>query len=508
MLGSGLPHAILLAGPGGIGKTTLALDLAAALLCVEGDVADRPCRACRGCRMVEHGNHPDLHLLAPVGAGALIPIGGREDRGVRDLVAELSLMPVEGGARVAIVERADRMTEDAQSALLKTLEEPPARTTIILCADDEERLLPTIRSRSSRVRLGQMGPRDVEAVLVEQGISDAPTAARLARITDGRPGHAIAYARAPEAVVIRGEIARTLLDLHGAGLTSRLTGLRALALRAAEMTLALDAGAARAAAESGIGDAPRPRGRGRGRGRRSAFPTGCRASHRRGGDEPGGDGGVRRTTGAATEPEAGRPSASGAERTARVPAAERRRGALALLEIWRTLARDLGLVVVGAAASVRDRDLVEDLERISRDRDAGGGRFDARTPGCGRRTPRGQCQPRAGPRRPCRPLDGRERGLMDVRLDATVHGIVQGVGFRVFVDRCGAAARHRGLGRQRAGRRPRRGRGSARRISRISSRSSNAGRSRALVDRVGSVWLAATGEFDGFSIRSGWHGGD
>ena len=365
MLESGLPHAVLLAGPGGIGKTTLALDIASALLCVDEGAADRPCRACRGCRMVEHANHPDLHLLAPVGAGALIPIGGREDRGVRDLVAELSLMPVEGGARVAIVERADRMTEDAQSALLKTLEEPPARTTIILCADDEERLLPTIRSRSSRVRLGQMGPRDVEAVLVEQGVSDAPTAARLARITDGRPGHAIAYARAPEAVVIRGEIARTLLDLHGAALTSRLIGLRGLALRAAEMTLALDAGAARAAVESGISDTPRSRGRGRGRGRAAqAFPTGAQAPVA-GSTSLGGDGTSSGDPAAGTEEGAASAPASGSERTARVPAAERRRGALALLDIWRTLTRDLGLVVVGAVASVRDRDLADDLERIS-----------------------------------------------------------------------------------------------------------------------------------------------
>jgi DNA polymerase III delta' subunit len=356
MLGSGLPHAILLAGPGGVGKATLALDIAAALLCEAGDPTARPCRVCRGCRMVEHGNHPDLHRLAPGGAGALIPIGGRDERGVRELVGELSLMPVEGGARVAIVERADRMTEDAQSALLKTLEEPPAGTTILLCADDEERLLPTIRSRSARIRLGPVGVRDVEAVLVAQGVADAPTAARLARITDGRPGHAIAYARAPEAVVLRGEIARTLLDLHGAGLTARLAGVRDLAIRAAEMLRALDAGAARAdpalAAVAGT--------RGRGRGRSGAAAPVIAAAQPAVAQAGSPDAEAAADSGAAPD------DVAGDERTSRAPAAERRRGALALLGIWRSVLRDLGLIVSGAEASVRDLDLVEDLERVAR----------------------------------------------------------------------------------------------------------------------------------------------
>ena len=78
----------------------------------------------------------------------------RSTAGVKDLVGELLLMPVEGGARVAIIESADRMNEDAQSALLKTLEEPPAGVTILLCADQEARLLPTVRSRCFRLRLG------------------------------------------------------------------------------------------------------------------------------------------------------------------------------------------------------------------------------------------------------------------------------------------------------------------------------------------------------------------
>lgn len=343
MLRSGLPHAVLLAGPGGVGKTTLALDVAAALLCQAEPGIARPCRACRACRMVEHGNHPDLHWLSPAGPGRLIPIGGKDERGVRDLVGELAYLPVEGGARVAIVESAHRMSEDAQSAFLKTLEEPPGGTTIILCADDEERLLPTIRSRCVRVRLGRMGSRDVETVLVEQGVADAPTAARLARITDGRPGHAIAFARAPQAVTLRAEIARTVIDLLDAGLSARLGGIRDLAARAGELVGALDSGAALAAAGSGREQTARsPRGRG------------AKAAARIAAEANG-------PSGTTVDGDGGEPDATSSERTTRVPAAERRRAALSLLEIWRAVVRDLGLVVAGDSGAIRDPDLADDL---------------------------------------------------------------------------------------------------------------------------------------------------
>jgi len=190
MLRTGMPHAVLLAGPAGVGKGTLAEDIAAALLCLAAEMAMRPDRTCRACRSVEHGNHPDVHRLAPVGAGAVIPIGGpgREERGVRDLVRELALLPVEGGARVAIISAADRMTEDAQAAFLKTLEEPPAGTVLILTATDEERLLDTIRSRCVRIRLGPVPRRDIESLLVEAGLAEPPLATRLARLSGGRQG--------------------------------------------------------------------------------------------------------------------------------------------------------------------------------------------------------------------------------------------------------------------------------------------------------------------------------
>jgi DNA polymerase-3 subunit delta' len=231
MLVRGVPHAILVGGPAGIGKTTLALDLAAGLLCDDPDPTARPCRACRGCRLVERDRHPDVHRLAPAGPGDQIRIGSRdrpEEGTVRRLASDLVLLPVEGGARVAIVERADRLTDDAQTALLKTLEEPPPGVTIVLCADDEDRLMPTVRSRAARIRLGPVAIRDIEAILADAGAADAPIAARLARLSGGRPGVALLLARTPEAITARDEIARTLLDLLDGSPSVRLAAAKDL----------------------------------------------------------------------------------------------------------------------------------------------------------------------------------------------------------------------------------------------------------------------------------------
>ncbi len=326
MLMGGMPHAMLLVGPPGVGKGTLAEDLAAGLLCRSDDVAARPCRDCRACRALEHGNHPDLHRLAPTGAGLVISIGGREERGVRDLVRDLSLLPVEGGARVAIVAAADRMTEDAQSAFLKTLEEPPAGTVLILTASDEERLLPTIRSRCVRIRLGPVSRPDVEQILIEAGLVDAPVAARLARLSAGRPGDAMSLARVPESLTIRGEVGRTLLDLAGATRADRLRIGRDLLARAGELTNAVRRAADASAAGAGGATAARPA-----RGRKAQVAVALA------------DG-------------------EGAGPAARVPAAERRAAALTLVSIWRDVARDIALVALGERASVRQLDLLDDLE--------------------------------------------------------------------------------------------------------------------------------------------------
>jgi DNA polymerase III delta' subunit len=357
MIAGGAPHAILVTGPGSVGKTTLALDLAAGLLCDAPSAADRPCRTCRACRRVASGNHPDVHRLAPGGSGNQIKLRATQADprpGVLELIEELSLMPLEGGARVALVEGAHRMNEDAQNALLKTLEEAPAGVHIVLCADDEDRLLPTIRSRCQRIRLGTLSGRDIEAWLAERDLADGPTAARAARLAGGRPGLALAYVRAPDALAARAELDRTLLDLLGARPSARLAAMSGLLARARDLAAALSLSTAAPVAEEA---APPTRTRSGPRGRQ-AVGRGSLAQVVVGVPGPATE---PRDDGAPPDDEAPDP-ADESSRPARLAATERRRGALTLIDAWRMLALDLARAERGGSGGLHDPALLEEID--------------------------------------------------------------------------------------------------------------------------------------------------
>jgi DNA polymerase III subunit delta' len=202
-----LHHAYLFGGPEGTGKARAATLLAQAANC-EGGAAgaaayrDDPCGACLPCRKIAKGIHPDVIVLAEervmVKAGRWEARGGRAPSKdivvdqVRDLVDHrLALRRFEGRRRFVLIDPADAMNPQAQNALLKTLEEPPEDTTLVLVASSPDGLLPTIRSRCLRVPFAPLPDEVVVARLAATGRE--PAEARLAAaLAGGSMGRALA----------------------------------------------------------------------------------------------------------------------------------------------------------------------------------------------------------------------------------------------------------------------------------------------------------------------------
>ncbi len=189
-------HAYLITGPAQIGRCTLALAAARALNCTGGP---RPCRlsrpdACRACRLIAAGTHPDVRLIVPDGA-PLRNVGSIKIDQVRELQHELALSPVEGRFRVALVDGMEHATAEASNALLKTLEEPPPYVVLILVALEPELLLPTIVSRCQPIPLRPLALEEVKSALVSRWGVAEERAEQLAHLSGGRLGWAVAVSQ-------------------------------------------------------------------------------------------------------------------------------------------------------------------------------------------------------------------------------------------------------------------------------------------------------------------------
>ena len=177
-----LHHSLLFHGPEAVGKRTTAIALAAMLNCET--LAGDSCGVCVSCRKIANGIHPDLHYVTL--EKTVIPIDA-----IRKLRQEAAYRPFEGRWRVFIVDPADRMSPDAQNALLKTLEEPSATACLVLVTSRLMHLLPTTRSRCAAISFGTMLPSDLAAHLSGTGARTADEANRVARLSGGRFGAAV-----------------------------------------------------------------------------------------------------------------------------------------------------------------------------------------------------------------------------------------------------------------------------------------------------------------------------
>jgi len=182
-LGRGrLPHALLLGGPQGVGKATVAGILAQAVNCPERGPLDA-CGKCSSCGRIARGLHPDVHWVAP--SPRIIPVDA-----IRAINAVIGYSPHEGNRRVIVIDDAHLMNPNAQNAFLKTLEEPPPSALILLVTPAPGRLLPTVRSRCQSLQLAPVPLPRVREYLERQGLD--PAQARLrAALAPGSIGGAL-----------------------------------------------------------------------------------------------------------------------------------------------------------------------------------------------------------------------------------------------------------------------------------------------------------------------------
>jgi len=184
-----LSHAYLFCGPGNVGKTKAGEHLAKLLLC-EGD-NPLTCTGCASCKLFATGNHPDFFHLDS--ATVLVDE-------VRELVSSLDLKSYFGKGKVALISHAENLTNQALNSFLKTLEEPSAKTTIILTTENQQNLLATIVSRARMLNFGLVSEKEVYELLNGDLAVLKAEAAVITQMAAGRPGVATTLAQNRETV--------------------------------------------------------------------------------------------------------------------------------------------------------------------------------------------------------------------------------------------------------------------------------------------------------------------
>ncbi len=241
-----LAHAYLLAGPSGVGRATLARRLAQTLCCEAAgsggtEAAFAPCSECQSCLRIESGALPDVETIA---IGGLCDAAGANHRDhasdgstrirvcqVRRVERLASIAPFQARRRIFVIDSADDLQYEAAQALLKTLEEPPGETLLLLLASDPDALPATVRSRCQLLRLAPLPPATLARVLTEHAGIGADDAVRLARESGGRYGTALRLHADPSHAVLRESAVSDIVRLIAADRAERLDYADMLARR-------------------------------------------------------------------------------------------------------------------------------------------------------------------------------------------------------------------------------------------------------------------------------------
>ncbi len=198
-----LAHGLLFHGAAGIGKNAFALEFAHWLMC-EQPLKDRACGECKSCMLIKADSHPDLLILSPEEDAKVIKVDQ-----IRELIDKISLTGHSYGYRVIIISPADSLNINASNSLLKTLEEPPANTILILISDKPSKLMATIRSRTQMIRFELPSKEESLEWLNQQNIEKAELSLKLSA---GSPLSALAMAE-DESLKIRDKLFENWQDL-------------------------------------------------------------------------------------------------------------------------------------------------------------------------------------------------------------------------------------------------------------------------------------------------------
>ena len=178
-----IASAYLFHGPDGVGKSLAARNFAKALVC-EKEGSDS-CDVCSSCRRVDSDNHPDVHWYKPVGKMRLVKMAS-----IQELITQTGLKPFESKWKLFVLLEADRMRAESQNAVLKTLEEPPGQTVLILVSSNAAGLLPTIVSRCQEICFLPIPREEMERTIEEKWGLGAEEARLVASLASGSLGSA------------------------------------------------------------------------------------------------------------------------------------------------------------------------------------------------------------------------------------------------------------------------------------------------------------------------------